>query len=339
MSSSVWWYHQDALPEQAKGERNRATNLQTTINKLRVALYDKREMIQFIHEAHEDAEHNYYTGRPKPVKYQPPAGDLFTVIAPLADPHIGKQVWGKEGWGEDYDTDIACERVSYLGENVRDWILRQSGRCKTIHSPNLGDFWHTIDGKTEHGTLLHQDTRAKKVISKGVEAEYDRIEKLRSACDHLHLYFSQGNHDHINLYQTSREIQEHFRACPDVTVHVTESAKSWVREGECLYYFDHGYGLSSVSTPGTQLKAWNVIQRTLSTDDTNGVERYYYMIGHLHHHEVSETVRMELIRVPSIAEPDDYEERLRVGSDPFGIAYRLDANGYIEDPHNVRLTS
>lgn len=331
------YYHRDAVEKLIKAERQRGTRLQTENNKLTLALYDQRELHRMVEESTREGFKNYFERRPKRVKYVKDAGELFVAHAPIADPHLGKYVWGKEGWGEDYDTGIACARIRQCGEEARDWILDQNGRCSRLYATNVGDFWHAIDGKTESGTLLHQDTRAKKVIAQGVEAELYRIDALRSCCEELVVEFTEGNHDHIHMHQTYREIAAELRHCPDVTVHVRDQKMVWFKVGRVVHFIDHGKGLNTLGTASSQLKGWNAINMVMTPADQAYVEHYYYYIGHLHHREVAENVKMEMVRLPAIAEGDYYEEELRVGSRVGGEVYRLDDEGYVRDQHNIRF--
>jgi hypothetical protein len=277
--------------------------------------------------------------RPRKVKYVKDEGPDWVCHAPIADPHIGKYVWGKEGWGEDYDTHIACQRIRETADDVAAWILRQPGHCRKIYATNIGDFWHAIDGQTQSGTQLHQDTRAKKVIEEGSAAEKYRIDRLREVCDEVEIEFTEGNHDHIFLHLTYREVDAWYRNVPGVTVNVRNDQKVWFKEGKCMHFFDHGKGINSLSSPSAHEKSRTAVSMVASVEDRAFVEHYYYYIGHLHHREVSEAAEMELIRLPAIAEGDDYEEELRVASRVGSVAYRLDEDGYIEDQHNVRFKS
>lgn len=329
------WFHKTDVEALLKNEKQRSTRLANETVKLRGALYDQSETRRWMIQQMSNGIAEHRESHPLTVKYDPGHGADWVGHFPLADPHVGKYVWGKEGWGENYNTQIACERIAETGKQQAGWALRQQGRLTTAYVTNLGDFWHAIDGKTESGTLLHQDTRAKKVIHEGLDAELARLDAIRRVADFMVVDYTEGNHDHNWLHLFYVAIQQHFRNESDVKVNISFAKKVYFRVGDCIHFLDHGKGIATLSSPSSKRAAWAAIDRVVTREDKNRVLRYYFYCGHLHHRESSEEGSMELIRVPSLAEPDDYEEMLRVGSRPAAVAYRLDSKGNIEDEHRV----
>lgn len=201
--------------------------------------------------------------------------------------------------------------------------------------PDLGDTFHALDNKTEHGTILHQDTRAKKVYEMTFEARLADIEAVRKACQTVHVYEAEGNHDHQFHWGLYHAIEQYYRDCEDVVVKRSPSKKVYFTEGNCLYFFDHGYGISRLSTPSAMSKMRLTVEQRVPNDVLSAAERVHVMVGHLHHEERKEDGKYDYRRLPAMCEPDDYEETIRVASRPGAVTYRLGLDGYIQDAHNL----
>lgn len=271
---------------------------------------------------------------PEPVKIihatddNQPSTKTFVVHAPTADEHIGLLVWKDEAFGEHYDTGIACQRLREHADRTAEWVADQPGRCETLHRSFLGDLFHALSGETEHGTVLHQDTRAAKVFDAGLEAVEYSIQRARQVADRVEVHFCPGNHDGSkDLFMFFRAVERSFREVDDVVVHVHPRRTSAFRVGETLHVIDHGYGLAISGWKGKAQA--EIVAR--AAEGFEGAETIVSYSGHLHSPAADSLgAHHSLIRLPGLTEVDDYATDLRYSHRPAAKLFRLDDCGRIE---------
>ena len=337
-------YGSDDLNEQVEEARDviqmmesQNRRLASQMRKMRLALYQREQHDRQLQEIAAQV-----VGRVAPqgghtIKYvaRSTRREDWIALAPIADCHLGKYVWGKEGWGKDYDTDIACQRLEDHGRDIANWIRSEGGTCRKAYIPDVGDFFHAIDGQTQSGTLLHQDTRGKRVFELGFEARLAGIEHIRKACEEVEVLESEGNHDHQYHFNFYHSLEQYFRHTEDVTVRRSFSSKAYFRLGDCIHFFDHGKGIGKLGTANTREKIRLTVENLIPHEVLGSAKRVHFWCGHLHYRECSENGMYYVERLPSMAEPDDYEEDIRVATAPGAVAYRLDDKGFIQGTHNV----
>lgn len=247
---------------------------------------------------------------------------------PTTDEHIGKYVYAKESFGEEFTTDLACERMRRHADLVRAEILK-GPRAKAIYRTFVGDFWHALMGETQHGTKLDQDTRAARVWAMGLEAALYAVNTLRGLADVVHVYGAPGNHDGFHFWQMIHALQLGFNDSEDVVVHAEPTHFAAFRVGGTLHVLDHGYGYSNPETWKTKASA-EVVAREVGGEDFFQAKYIYTYIGDKHSEARGTLGRHHKIwRLPSLAESDDYETGLRYASDPEAHLLELNEVGRV----------
>lgn len=269
-------------------------------------------------------------GKAKLKDYVKPRGEGgWMAHAPVADLHIGKHVWSPEDFGNDYDLFEATTRLVEHGEKVAEWIRGRGGRCTDAYLTDLGDFVHSVHSKTEGGTILHQDSRNKKVFRKAVRAKIRQIEAVRPHADRVHLHCAPGNHAGLHDWIIQEVLTIHYEDCPDVLISENVRPYDSFLIGESLIVLDHGKGVNALT--GWKAKAnLDVVARETAGDDYFRARKIYYFVGHLHELQAaSHGGHAKLIRLPSFGEADEYETSLRYASEPVAHLFAHDALGRI----------
>lgn len=265
-----------------------------------------------------------------PSKPERRTGEPWDGIIPTTDEHFGLYVWSPGAFGEAYDSDIAHARLVAHGERVAEWVQAQPGRCQTLVRPYLGDLFHALSGSTEHGTLLDMDTRHERVWEAGLDAVIQNTNTIAAACGHLILHFIPGNHDGKEMFRFAKTIQIAFQDRPDVEVRLSRQRYSCELVGETLHVFDHGYRVGSLSGWKAKAQAEVVAREIAGHDRFRQATSIVVYSGHLHSFEAgSNGAHLELWRLPSLAEVDDYASDLRYSGSPAAYAFRLNERGAI----------
>jgi hypothetical protein len=261
----------------------------------------------------------------------------FVVQAASADIHAGMHSWRKESYGGDYDINIACDNVVWTAREIVEFVRWVSfkGVVQKVILVDAGDHFHALDGKTESGTILEQDTRPFKVLAKTFEAEVEKIEYIRN-CTGLPVEWrgSPGNHDHLFFQAFAFCLLQRYMNCEDVTIHTTPRWQDAWLVGKTLHVVDHGKGLpENLNTPAAKLAA-DRVARTAGGDLYHESRYQVFYTGHLHEESTAnEGGHMKLVRLMPMAPGNEYEAKGRyIGNYGFTM-YLLDAEtGWPEMP-------
>lgn len=310
---------------------SRSRKQQNQIRKLQGLLYDRNQNVSLIKQAAREALSNM---QPPPSVKKPvrdPMDEEWECHAPLADVHAGLLVWRKESWrGEDYDTEISAQRIREHGERVADWIASQDGVCTIVHRTDLGDILHSLTEATVSGTPLQVDGRPLKVWREVIRGEIEAIEALRKVCGKVQIRRVPGNHDGVQADVLSEYLDAWYRNDDDVEVFITSNEHNHFIVGDTLHVLTHGKRISS-SISHKAKASFEVIARETAGEDYWDIKKIKVYFGHLHNPAVERQGRhMELIRLPSLAEPDQFAQSLYFSHDPEARAFRLDQSGDIE---------
>lgn len=256
--------------------------------------------------------------------------------APVADLHIGKQVYGKEMWGENYDTDIACERLEHHAIEVAKIIANSGYRCHTLYTTDVGDFFHALLWQTEHGTYLHQDSRPKRVAKHAFDASVRHLETLRPFTEKIVRRFAEGNHGYFHEWEFNQHLATYYRQDDKLDFDTGFEVQGYFEEGEVAHVLDHGYKLKDVDSRSTKDMVAEAVHNILPVEVQQRVRYVVYYIGHLHERSIGEASgRMEIIRLPSFGETDDHSAMLYFSESPRGFVYRLNEAGYIKGEERI----
>lgn len=258
---------------------------------------------------------------------QADGAEPYVLHAPVADLHAGKMVWGEEGFGSNYDTNAAAGRLVKHAEMIAEYVERQQGRCKRIYLTDLGDMFHALNGQTENGTDLHQDTRPMKVWRKVSEAKIRCIELLRGYAEEIVVMGAPGNHDGVFHSLFFHGIALRYLETPDVRVDDRVGRYNHFIEGRTIHLLDHGKHLGKLNSDKTRASLEREVRAVVGEDYYSARHTVCYF-GHLHEHEEApQGGHMQMIRLPAFSETDDYETDRRYFSDPVAQLFRLDGEG------------
>lgn len=264
------------------------------------------------------------------------SGNSWRAHLPTTDEHIGLEVWGRETFGGNYDTDIGCMRLRSIAHARARWVAEQPGRCEVVYRTFIGDLIHALTGETEHGTQLDQDTRSARVWKMLIETLIYCINVLRPVCDKVVVIGSRGNHDgEISFFQAMYALKMVFEAsdADDVEVRATPHRFSHYRVGDTLHILDHGYYMNKLSGWKAKSQA-ETTARATAGPDFHGAQFIVSYYGHRHEREVTMAgAHHELRRLPPVCEVDDHATDLRYHSHAVADAFRLDDRGRLGAAH------
>lgn len=253
---------------------------------------------------------------------------------PLADVHAGLYTWGEELWGRNYDLDIACDRIVTHAREVAMWIKGQEG-CKTGWMTDVGDTFHGLLNQTERGTPMQQDTRARKVWRRVVEAKIEALEIISSVVPEVKVVATPGNHDGLFNYLLYESLDMYFSKADNIQILTTVTPQSYFIVGSTMHLIIHGTKIGQLTAPKAKSMI-ELIARNSAGDDFQKVKRIKAYVGHLHNSQ-GEThgAHLELIRLPAVAETDDYAQSLGFFHRPGARAFRLDEDGDIDTEKRI----
>lgn len=255
-----------------------------------------------------------------------PSDDGIIAHVPTADCHVGLYVWGEEGFGKNYDTDIACERLVEHGRQAAAW-LREKGGAKVVYRSDLGDFFHADEkGETARGTYVDLDTRLGRVWSMGLEAMVENVLAVHSEAERTVVKLQKGNHDAPDTVKFKHSLALALKDVDGIEVEVSPHPYSSFRVGETQHILDHGYHVSKRLAWKATAQAEGVARSFW--EDFQAARWHYTWMGHLHSREVGgELDHHEIVRLEALCEANDYETELRFDSRPAARLFELDARG------------
>lgn len=253
------------------------------------------------------------------------------VHAPLFDTHIGLTSQLKGDWAvTEFNSQVAWDMIHVHGRDLRRMIEERGGRVEVAHLTHGGDMFHAPMGKTVSGRPLQRELPDRILMRETVLAFKRQIEAVRPVADHIRILGVPGNHGHVFDEFLIDFLHLHYSETEDVEVVDGFGARGYFLSGDSLHVLDHGTTFSSAGSTSTMATAERVSRR-IAGNDYARANRIYYYIGHLHHREGKSQAHLEIIRVPTIAGANDYEEFLGFVNDSMTDVYFLDEKGRIKD--------
>jgi hypothetical protein len=221
--------------------------------------------------------------------------DLLTLY-PLADVHLGMQAWGKET-GEDYDTEIAAERV-------RSWVAQcvaSSPASETAIILGVGDMTHADDQtsmtpKSKH--ILDVDTRHFKTLEVSISALATAIETAAAKHKRVIVRILPGNHDPHTYMAIMFALSERYRDDKRIAVQKVP--------GE---FFAHEFGKVMIASHhGDKAKADRLVMFLADTyPELWGRTKHRFLFtGHLHHHKSQDIGGVQWEQLRAVTAKDAY---------------------------------
>lgn len=174
-----------------------------------------------------------------PIKRAAHKGERYLYELSLADLHVGKYAWAEETGGEDYDSDIASER---LRESVIGLIAKAKGFPIERILWVVGNDLLQADNErneTTKGTRQDVDTRYKRVFRTACDLQVWAIEQLREVAP-VDVIVVPGNHDQLSAFHVGMFLEAWFRRAKDVGIDNGANLRKYYCYGATLLGLTHG---------------------------------------------------------------------------------------------------
>lgn len=223
----------------------------------------------------------------------------------VTDYHFGMMAWGEETGGADWDLKIAeslwCKWWSYA--------VRHAPEADTAILAQLGDLVH-FDGlkaiTPAHGHVLDSDSRFAKIVRIVIRCLRFAVRELLTRHRHVHLIFSDANHDEAGEVWMRELFAAHFEDDPRVTVDRSPSTYNAFEWGLTSLFYHHGHKKRS-----GKAKSSNGIDATWVARfrELFGKTKFSYgHTGHLHSDEMfTGATGIKVERHETLAAPSTYE--------------------------------
>jgi hypothetical protein len=164
-----------------------------------------------------------------------------------------------------------------------------------------------------------------------------RIEAHRPVADEIEVVLVPGNHEGAAIsYLFMDVIATYYQGVEDVKVQVHPRRYAAFRVGESLHVLDHGKGIGQSVASWKALAQAEVVAREAGGEDFHGATSIFCYSGHYHARQVGTSGRhLEMIRLPALTPPDDYETDRRYSGDPQARLFVLGPHGRIVDEHVI----
>lgn len=212
-----------------------------------------------------------------------PSPDAHAREVCVFDAHLGKYAWGEES-GEDYDSNIAAERVRTA---VSD-LLEQSApyRCEETILPVGNDLLHVDNyaGNTTMGTPQDRDTRYQLMFrrTRGL------MSWLIASCaerTNVRVVVIPGNHDSLSAWTLGEVLAAEYANDPRVTFDGSPRKRKYVQYGKNLIGYAHGHNEPHKRLP--EIMAAEVPDLWAATTTRE------FHLGHYHRSKVTQPIYVE----------------------------------------------
>lgn len=217
----------------------------------------------------------------------------------VTDYHFGMMAWGEETGGADWDLKVAerlwCQWWSYA--------IAQAPEADTAIFAQLGDLVH-FDGlkaiTPAHGHVLDSDSRFSKIVRTVIRCCRFAVCELLKKHQHVHLIFSDANHDEASEVWLRESFAAHFEDEPRVTVDRSPGSFNVFEWGLTSLFYHHGHKKKFKDVDTTWVGRFReVFGRTKFS---------YGHTGHLHSDEIfTSNTGVKVERHETLAAPSTYE--------------------------------
>ncbi len=223
----------------------------------------------------------------------------------VTDYHFGMMAWGEETGGADWDLKIAetlwCKWWTYA--------VRNSAPAETAIFAQLGDLVH-FDGlkaiTPAHGHVLDSDSRFAKIVRTVIRCCRFAVRELLTKHKHVHLIFSDANHDEASEVWMRELFAAHFEDDPRVTVDRSPGTYNAFEWGLTSLFYHHGHKKRSGKAGSA-----NAIDSTWAARfrELFGRTKFSYgHTGHLHSDDMfTGGTGIKVERHETLAAPSTYE--------------------------------
>jgi hypothetical protein len=220
----------------------------------------------------------------------------------VTDYHFGMMAWGEETGGAD--TDLKLQEVLWC--KWWSYAVRHAPEADTAILAQLGDLLH-FDGMKSitpaHGHVLDSDSRFSKIVRTVIRCMRFAVRELLKTHRHVHLIFSDANHDEASEVWLRELFAMHFEDEPRVTVDRSPGSYNVFEWGLTSLFYHHGHKKRSKGPQGVDT-TWVGRFR-----EVFGRTRFSYgHTGHLHSDDMfSSNTGIKVERHETLAAPSSYE--------------------------------
>ena len=190
------------------------------------------------------------------------------------DAHIGMYAEAKETNSQNYDSDIAVQRI----HNTTDALLCRMNNPEHIVVTFGGDMLHsdTRSNKTEmSGNVLDVDSRYHRVVEKAVTACYDVVAMASEVAEKVTVVILEGNHSWHSEVWLAQVLKAAYSQCERVDIITQRSARKHIVWGDNLLVWTHGDGVA--------MNKWQGIISTEFAQLWGQTKWRHLKMGHIHH--------------------------------------------------------
>lgn len=258
-------------------------------------------------ELTEDAIRNLISKNVTPIKFKPIESKKKVIknsvekrfktesnvmaIVNIADFHFNRMVVGADGFGMDYNIDIAEKVFRQIILEAKQKMMRNSHNVERIVLNTAGDFLNsdTPLRTTTNGTPQVDSTSYRVALKRACDLlEWALIELAKVAP--VEYYYVAGNHDEQQGWALTMCLEGRLRDNKNITVDTSSNTRATVVYGNNVIVMAHGdyEGKRAIDLPFNEPEARDVVSRATNME---------VLTGHVHDVNVSKKngVRWEVL--------------------------------------------
>ena len=231
-----------------------------------------------------------------PPRSDDPVNDDLLTVYPIPDAHIGMKASERET-GENYDTDIAVERIR---SGIGDCVDASPASSEAVIIA-LGDLLHANDNTnmtpaSKH--VLDVSGRHYENLEAAIYAIACAAELAAQKHEKVTVVIQRGNHDQEAYMAVMFALAERYRKEPRITVQKHPGEFFVYQFGKCLIASQHG----------DKAKAERLVMSLADQYPTMwGESRHrYYFTGHLHHSRLQDVGGVQVEQLRAVSARDAY---------------------------------
>lgn len=216
-------------------------------------------------------------------------------VLPLYDVHFGKRMIMDGVTSDHRDT----KRI------VLDITRRFTGKCVSNGVSGIvivigQDFLNAdnIEGSTTNGTRQDNSLPWHEMVAQGISLLVEVIETCRGIAP-IDVLYSEGNHDKVLSFCIAKALEQRYIECDDVWVDARQEPRKYYIVGDTLIGFTHGNEEPRLST----------VMQNERAEDWGETKHRYWITGHVHHLEMSDSDGVTIIKCPSPTFSDEWLKR------------------------------
>ena len=252
-----------------------------------------------------------------PVQADP---DLLGFI-PLNDLHVGLYAWGEQTGYGDWDTDLACARLSeWLGKLVSRMPVCQE--CVLFYN---GDTLHTNGNEPLTGTpgtshILDADSRHFRNTDMAAAVIIATTDMAAQKHKHIRLVIKRGNHDEDAYLALLMAAKWRYAKTANVTVEMDPSSYWCYTFGKCMLYGHHG----------DKIKPADLVMKMAADHPAvwGATMHRYVWTAHLHHKASDSFHGAIWERASCLTAPDGYGSKWGNHAAAIAVVYHRDKGEY-----------